>query len=199
MIYSRLLYTEHEHPHNENGEGAYTIFSTQQTLDKNLNLIGEVYIQTFAVLWKGHPDTRLVELIEQSIIIGQLSPVKLLHVSSAVLTVVYDTELAGKKYENFKMMWERIAAGVMYGCWGVRFISEIEASFSFEGGRLLKIYARDILNNNNLGITSFTTELFLLNDNWQPKKIFGQDYLEVASSLEKFRDDSIIFYDDVDF
>lgn len=34
MIYSRLLYTEHEHPHNENGEGAYTIFSTQQTLDK---------------------------------------------------------------------------------------------------------------------------------------------------------------------
>ncbi len=30
MIYSRWLYTEHEQPHHDDGEGAYTIFSTQQ-------------------------------------------------------------------------------------------------------------------------------------------------------------------------
>jgi len=31
MIYSRFLYTEFEQPHNDEGEGGYTIFSTPQS------------------------------------------------------------------------------------------------------------------------------------------------------------------------
>ena len=102
LIYSRLLFTEYEQPHNEHGEGAYTIFSTQQLMDINYIPLDFVCIQKFAVLWEGSIDTRIIYLIEQSIIIVQLSPVKLLHASEGTLTIVYDYRLDGDAYEAFQ-------------------------------------------------------------------------------------------------
>lgn len=56
MIYSRLLYTEHEQPHNDDCEGAYTIFSTQQLFGPDCVPLDVTGIQKFAVLWEGQPD-----------------------------------------------------------------------------------------------------------------------------------------------
>ena len=79
MIYSRLLYIEHEHSHDEHGEGGYTVFSTQQSKGINFMPLDVLSMQTFAVLWWDTPDTRVIYLIEMAIITGELSPVKLLH------------------------------------------------------------------------------------------------------------------------
>ena len=102
MIYSRLLYTEHEQPPKDNGEGAYTIFSTQQPTDINFMPLDVVCIQRFAVLWNETRDMRLIALIEQSIIIAQLSPVKLLHVAEGMLIIVYDHEWMAKNMKISK-------------------------------------------------------------------------------------------------
>lgn len=111
MIYSRWLYTEHEHPHDEHGEGAYTIFSTQQAKDINSMPLSAVCIQKFAVLWEGRPDTRVIDLIEESIVKGVLAPVKLLHASEGTLFIAYDSMLDDGHYEGFVNAWADIASG----------------------------------------------------------------------------------------
>ena len=82
--YSRLLYTEHEQPHNDDGEGAYTIFSTPQLFGADCVPLGDMSVQKFAVLWEGQPDTRVIDLIEQSIMLTILSPVRLLNASKGL-------------------------------------------------------------------------------------------------------------------
>lgn len=62
-------------------------------------------IQKFAVLWEDEPDTRVINLIEQSIVLAVLSPVKLLHSSKGMLVVVYDSTLAGENFELFHLAW----------------------------------------------------------------------------------------------
>lgn len=114
MIYSRWLYTEHEQPHNDDGEGAYTIFSTQQLFGVDCMPLEVVCIQRFVVLWEGQPDTRVIDLIEQSIALAVLSPVKLLHAFKGMLVVVYDSVLVGETYKLFHLAWAKIAAGALY-------------------------------------------------------------------------------------
>ena len=54
MIYSCFLYTEFEQHHNDDGEGAYTIFSTEQLFGPDCIPLDVTGIQKFAVLWEGH-------------------------------------------------------------------------------------------------------------------------------------------------
>src|SRR5690606_7301505 len=126
----------HEQPHNEDGEGAYTIFSTQQLFGADCVPLDVTGIQKFAVLWEGQPDTRVIDLIEQSIILNLLSPVKLLNASKGMLVVVYDDILAGENLGLFHLGWEEIAAGVMYDEWTTLFIKDTDAGFGFVGGRI---------------------------------------------------------------
>lgn len=173
MIYSRLLYTEHEQPHNDDGEGAYTIFSTQQLFGPDCVPLDVTGIQKFAVLWEGQPDTRIIDLIEQSIILNLLSPVKLLNASKGMLVVVYDDMLVGENFGLFHLGWEEIAAGVMYDEWTTLFIKDTDAGFGFDGGRIFRQFARGILDNNEIGISEFTPDMFLFKDDWAPENIFG--------------------------
>lgn len=200
MIYSRWLYTEHEQPHNDDGEGAYTIFSTQQLWGANCIPLDSVCIQRFAVLWEGSPDTRVIDLIEQSIVITILSPVKLLSASKGMLVVVYDSILIGETYELFQLTWEKLAAGVMYDEWTVLFIKDTDAGFGFDGGRIFRQFAREILDNNELGITDFTPDMFLFKDDWTPENVFGPDFREKAEARAKeLREDPDFFDDDIAF
>ncbi|MFI3046588.1 hypothetical protein [Pseudomonas coronafaciens] len=173
MIYSRLLYTEHEQPHNDHGEGAYTIFSTQQLFGPDCAPIGDMCIQKFAVLWEGQPDTRVIDLIEQSIMVTTLSPVKLLNASKGTLVVVHDSKLVGENYKLFCLVWEKIAAGVMYDEWTVLFVKDTGAGLGLAGGRIFRQFARGILENNEIGIVEFTPDMFLFKDDWAPENIFG--------------------------
>jgi hypothetical protein len=173
MIYSRLLYTEHEQPHNDDGEGAYTIFSTQQLFGPDCIPSGDMSVQKFAVLWDGQPDTRVIDLIEQSIMLTILSPVKLLNASKGTLVVVHDNKLVGENYKLFCLVWEKIAAGVMYDEWTVLFVKNTSAGLGLEGGRIFRQFAREILDNNELGIVEFTRDMFLFKDDWAPENIFG--------------------------
>ena len=173
MIYSRLLYTEHEHPHDEHGEGEYTIFSTQQAKDVNSMALSAVSIQKFAVLWDGSPDTRVIDLIEEAIIKGGLAPVKLLHASEGTLFIAYDSVLDRDHYREFVNAWEDIASGVLYDCWTAIFIIDIHLNSQVESCRLFRNYAPGILDNHALGITDFTSDMFLFWDEWDPVNIFG--------------------------
>lgn len=173
MIYSRLLYTEHEQPHNDDGEGAYTIFSTQQLFGADCVLLGDMSVQKFAVLWEGQIDTRVIDLIEQSIILTILSPVRLLNASKGTLVVVHDSKLVGENYKLFCVVWEKIAAGVMYDEWTVLFVNDTGAGLGLQGGRIFRQFAREILDNNELGIVEFTPDMFLFKDDWAPENIFG--------------------------
>lgn len=101
MIYSRLLYTEHERSYEEYGEQAYTIFSTQQVRDVNSKPLKALCVQKFAVLCGAQPDTRVILLIEKAIRMGKLSPLKLLHASKVTLVIAYDAELNERQYKKF--------------------------------------------------------------------------------------------------
>jgi hypothetical protein len=199
MIYSRWLYTEHEQPQNDDGEGAYTIFSTQQLFGADCMALDLVCIQRFAVLWEGLPDTRVIDLIEQSIILAVLSPVKLLNASKGMLVVVYDAILVGETYELFHLAWAKIAAGVMYDEWTVLLIKDTDAGLGFDGGRIFREFARDILDNNDIGITEFTPDMFLFKDDWSPENVFGPPPdEEVAAEPGQLRDGPDLFDDDLD-
>lgn len=199
MIYSRWLYTEHEQPHNDDGEGAYTIFSTQQLFGADCMALNVMCIQKFAVLWEGLPDTRVIDLIEQSIILAILSPVKLLNASKGMLVVVYDDILVGENYELFHLAWAKVAAGVMYDEWTVLLIKDAHAGLGFDGGRIFREFARDILDNNEIGITEFTPDMFLFKDDWTPENVFGPDFREEAEARSKqLREGPDLFDDDLD-
>ena len=200
MIYSRLLYTEHEHPHNEHGEGGYTVFSTQQSKGINFMPLDVLSMQTFAVLWWDTPDTRVIYLIEMAIIKGQLSPVKLLHASKGTLVIVYDDDLANEKYGDFKAAWDDIASYALYDEWNAIVIKESEIAFDLDGGRLFRKYAPEILAANTLGIVEFTSDMFLFWDEWDPRDILGElDPEEERANLKQLRDGPDLFDDGVDF
>lgn len=198
MIYSRWLYTEHEQPHNDDGEGAYTIFSTQQLFGADCMPLEAMSIQKFAVLWEDQPDTRVIDLIEQSIILIILSPVKLLHASEGMFVVVYDSKLVGENYKLFQLAWAEIASGVMYDEWTVLFIKETDAGHGYDGGRTFRQFARGILDNHDIGITEFTPEMFLFKEDWAPENVFGPAPEEVDAESEQLRDGPDLFDDDLD-
>lgn len=197
MIYSRLLYTEHEHPHDEDGEGAYTVFSTQQKIGVMGRLLPTLGLQKFAVLWQGIPDTRIIQLIEESIVADSLSPVKLVHASKGTLTVVYNHRLAGNALQDFLHIWEVIADGVEYDSWTLEAIADTQVGKNLEGGRLFRAYAPNILATHQLGITPFTPEMFLFSDDWTPEAVFGADYIDKARTDANKEQTDSDFFDDV--
>lgn len=198
MIYSRLLYTEHEQPHNDKSEGGYTIFSTQQLFGANCMPLEAVCIQKFAVLWEDQPDTRVIDLIEKSIILAVLSPVKLLHASKGMLVVAYDSILAGENFELFNLTWADIAASVMYDDWTVLLIKDTHAGLGFDGGRIFRKFARGILDNSDIGITEFTRDMCLLKEDWKPQKIYESAPEEVEADSVQLRDGPDLSDDDLD-
>lgn len=132
-----------------------------------------MHLQKFAVLWEGHPDTRVIDLIEQAIIQAVLSPVKILNSSKGMLVVVHDSRLVGENYQSFHNAWEEIAAGAIYDEWTVLLVKDIDAGFGFGGGRIFREFARGILESNEIGISEFTPDMFLFNDEWAPENVFG--------------------------
>jgi hypothetical protein len=196
MIYSRLLYTEHEHPYDD-GEGAYTIFSTQQVRDINHKLFNSPRMQRFAVLWEDTPDTQVIYLIEKAIIKGILAPVKLLHASEGTLVIAYDSQLNEHHYKKFVTAWEDIASCVIYDSWTVQFIVDFFVDEKCESGRVFRKYAPGILETNDLGITDYTTDMFLFWDEWDPANIFGP---ATEEELQASDDSNYLgFSDDVKF
>lgn len=137
------------------------------------------------MLWEVSPDTRVIDLIVQSIVLAKLSPVKLFNASNEMLVVVYDSQLLGEKYERFHNAWEEIASGVMFDDWTVLLIKDTEAGSGFDGGRVFRKFARDILDNNELGITVFTSAMFLFKADWTPEKVFGPSFREKAKARAK--------------
>lgn len=156
MIYSRFLHTEVQQPPNEYGEGAYAVFSTQQPCAIHFNLMDEICIQTFAVLWGESTDGRLIHLIEKAIVRSVLSPVKLLHASEGTVMVVHDSRMSGSALTDLDEMWQEVCSEVHYGEWTVEIISEVDVGMLSKGGRVLRKYGPGILIQYELGITEFT-------------------------------------------
>lgn len=176
MIYSRFLYTEYEQPHNADGEGAYTIFSTQQFIDYDLFSLDEFCIQYFAVLWEGLYDTRIIEIIERAITLEALTPVKLLHASKGVLTVVYDRKLPHESFLDFEETWLDLAGSALYEEWNLILIREGSLLCNFYSGEIFFKYANDILMSHTLGLQGYSIDLFLFAKDWTPEAVFGADY-----------------------
>ncbi len=60
-------------------------------------------------------------------------------------------------------------------------------------------FARDILDNSDIGITEFTREMFLFKEDWSPENIFGPPPLDDADAEpEQLRDGPDLFDDDLD-
>ncbi|MCH5551112.1 hypothetical protein L6227_17690 [Pseudomonas syringae pv. syringae] len=175
MIYSRALHVEFEHAHNEEGEGAYTVFNVIQPLLINRKPANEIMLQSFAILWTDSPDTRLIAMVEEALITGALSPVKLLHASKGSLCVVYNNKLQGIDYLRFQDAWIDIALGVWYDEWSAELVNEDYVGSSRDGGRLFRTFAPAILDKHDLGIKPLTGEMFLHHDDWTPDKIIYCD------------------------
>ncbi|MEO6677664.1 MAG: hypothetical protein ABIO21_09830 [Pseudomonas sp.] len=141
----------------------------------------------------------MIDLIEQSIILAVLSPVKLLNASKGMLVVVYDSRLVGETYELFHLAWAKIAAGAMYDEWTVLLIKDTDAGFGLDGGRIFREFARGILDNNEIGIVEFTPDMFLFKDDWTPENVFGSGFREEAEARSKqLREGPDLFDDDLD-
>ncbi|MBX6690041.1 hypothetical protein I8746_10545 [Pseudomonas sp. USTB-Z] len=173
MIYSRFLYTEFEQPHNDDGEGGYTIFSTPQPLGVYATDEQCVGFLNFAVLWDGEPDTRVIYLAEQAIVRDVMAPVRLLHAHEGMLTVVYKTEGEEFDFDALKTAWEDIGSGVQLECWTVEVIEECVVGHLLFGGRLFRKYAPEIMASGNLGMSFYTEEDFLFADDWSEDEMFG--------------------------
>ncbi|WP_367237303.1 hypothetical protein VXM67_19370 [Pseudomonas sp. Rh2] len=173
MIYSRFLYTEYEQPHDEDGEGGFTVFSTPQSLGAHATDEQRVGFLNFAVLWDGEPDTRVIYLAEQAIVRDVMAPVRLLHAHEGTLTVVYDSECEDLDYDALKTAWEDIGSGVQLECWTVEVIEECVVGHLLFGGRLFRKYAPEIMASGNLGMSFYTEENFLFADNWSEDEMFG--------------------------
>lgn len=141
MIYSRLLYTELSTRTMKNGEGAYTVFTTQHKIDVMGGLLPTLGLQKFAVLWQGIPDTRIIQLTEKSIVADSLSPVRLVRASKGMLTAVYNHRLAGNALHDFLHIWEVIADGVEYDSWTLEAIADTQVGKNLAGGRLFRAHA----------------------------------------------------------
>jgi hypothetical protein len=81
--------------------------------------------------------------------------------------------LAGENYKLFCLVWEKIAAGVMYDEWTVLFVKDTGAEPGLVGGRIFREFARGIFDSNEIGIVEFTPDMFLFKDDWAPANIFG--------------------------
>jgi hypothetical protein len=173
MIYSRFLYTELEQPHDDDGEGGYTIFSTPQSWAADA--IGEhrVGILNFAVLWDGKPDTRVIYLIERAIVRDVMGPVKLVHACEGTLSVVYESLDEDFNDEAFLAVWTDIGSDVQWDDWTVELIAECVVGHVLFGGRLLRNYAPGIMANHKLGISFYTEDMFLFKDDWSEENMFG--------------------------
>ena len=173
MIYSRCLYTEYEQPHDEDGEGGFTIFSTPQSLGDNATDEQRVGFLNFAVLWDGEPDTRVIYLAEQAIVRDVMAPVRLLHAHEGTLTVVYEHQGEGLDIDAFKEAWEDIVSGVQLEYWTVEVIEEILVGHLQYGGRLFRKYAPEIMASDYLGMSFYTEEDFLFAEDWTEEQVFG--------------------------
>lgn len=167
MIYSRLLHTAEEQPHNEDGEGGYTIFNNLQILDVDDMCECSYGIQQFAVLWDGEFDPRIIYSIERAIIIDQFSPVILLHATEGTLTVVHRSDLESYDYEEFTATWEAMAAAAPWDYWTLEMIRACDVFDGLQGGRLLRCYAPEILNSRPLGVMNFTEDMTLIDTDWE--------------------------------
>ncbi|NIF29455.1 hypothetical protein F3J44_24190 [Pantoea sp. Tr-811] len=176
MIYSKFLYTEFEQPHNNDSEPGYTIFSTPQPW--GVYAMGEqrVGILSFAVLWDGKPDTRVINLVEQAIVRDVMAPVRLLHAHEGTLTIVFKYEGEELDIEAFRLAWEDIGSGVQLDCWTVEVIEECVVGHLLFGGRLFRKYAPEIMATHNLGMSFYTQDDFLFKDEWSKVEmaVFGQ-------------------------
>ncbi|MGE8437230.1 MAG: hypothetical protein ACN6P2_11895 [Pseudomonas palmensis] len=168
MIYSRFLYTEYEMLQSEIGEGAFTVFSTQQPFDLKLKPVKEVCIQTFAVLWGKVIDTRLISAIEKSIVRGVLSPVRLLHASECVLMVIYDYRVDEATIGILEHAWQTIASEVLYEEWTAELMPEGSAGSLSKGGQILRRYGDDMLADPSLDIDRYEDGLCLFQNEWIP-------------------------------
>lgn len=193
MIYSRALQIEFEHVHNEEGEGAYTVFNVIQPLLINRKPANEIMLQSFAILWTDSPDTRLIAMVEKALITGGLSPVKLLHASKGSLCVVYSNKLQGMDYLRFQDAWIDIALGVWYDEWNADLVNEEDVGCSRDGGRLFRTFAPAIFDKHDLGIKPFTGEMFLHHDDWTPDKIIYCDDRENLTDDQLSLVDSDLF------
>ncbi|MBD8828585.1 hypothetical protein [Pseudomonas sp. CFBP 13602] len=180
MIYSRILHTEYEHPANEDGEGAYTVFTVVQPYKLNFKKCTKVCIQTFAILWKDTVDTRLISIVEKALINGVLPPVKALYAAKGNLNVIYSNDLDGDDYNKLYQSWSKLGLGVWYDQWITQFFSETE--ITHERGNNFLGEIRCIFQQHDLGIQPFTSEMFLFHEEWTPENVFGPDYAERAGA-----------------
>jgi len=199
MIYSRFLHTEFEQAPNDDREGAYSIFSTQQSINYDLTHLKTTHIQTFAVLWDDSIDTRLINLIEKSIIQRALSPVKLLHVSKGTMMVVFDKNISLEIRQKLDEIWQDLSARALYDDWTAELISEAEVENATSGGPALRTYAQAILKHHDLGIKEFTLEHFLFADEWTPEAVFGHGVRNRPVRDQREVDDPDWFEDDIAF
>ncbi|WP_367599122.1 hypothetical protein [Pseudomonas fulva] len=161
MIYSRVLQVEHEQPKNEYGQGAYTVFNVIQPYELDFQKAQKVQIQTLAVLWNDHVDTRVIAMIEDGLIGGVLPPVILLHSTHSVLNIVYSSQINPDAQAQFEQAWNKISENSWSDEWTTYFIRDSEAHSTYEGGRAFSAYANDILINHDLGVRKFTSKMFL--------------------------------------
>jgi hypothetical protein len=112
---------------------------------------------------------------------------------------VHDSKLVGENYKLFCLVWEKLAAGVMYDEWTVLFVKDTGAGLGLAGGRIFRQFARGILENNEIGIVEFTPDMFLFKDDWAPENIFGPPPDEMPSvEPEQLQHGPGLFDEDLD-
>ena len=123
-------------------------------------------------LWDGKPDTRVINLVEQAIVRDVMAPVRLLHAHEGMLTVVFKYEGEELDIEAFRLAWEDIGSGVLLDCWTVEVIEECVVGHLLFGGCLFRKYAPEIMATHNLGMSFYTKDDFLFNDEWSEVEMF---------------------------
>jgi hypothetical protein len=151
MTYSHLLHIEHEQSHIDDHGGAYTVFSTKFPYDNDVEPTG-LLVQNFAVLWDRTFNPSVIKFIEHAIMASVFSPIKIIHLSKGILSIVHCWDTEDTDINKATHAWIRIAKRVSHNDWMIDTYDETEVGSGDERSEAIGSYAYIIMDCHNLGI-----------------------------------------------
>ncbi|MDD2108318.1 hypothetical protein [Pseudomonas asiatica] len=195
-ICSALFYAEHDVVESGSKTLIYSVYSTLQSLDAEMNPMDSNGVQRFAILWGGDDvDTRVFATVEKALVEGVMSPVLFVHYAEGALSVVFDGRIANVVDKSFLDIWQYLAITAIWGEWSFTALVPEQLSNRFLSGRDLREYGKVILNREELGIEKYAMKHYLFHKDWDCqayRKAMGYD--QEDDGLDEVADfDSEIF------
>ncbi|MDY7566841.1 hypothetical protein QN400_07210 [Pseudomonas sp. RTC3] len=160
MDYSKYFHTEYDEtaPIGKIGRGAhYSVLSALQARDEHLNVLDTPKIQRIGLIWDEDHDTRIIEVLEDALVSGILSPVKFIGERKGGVTIIVDEDNPQAKTPEFHRKWESICSSVDGDFWSfnIKTIVTDTGYIIHTSNQLIRTYLTNINNLWSIGLHDY--------------------------------------------